>query len=115
LTLSFSCCRFSLLVDSTCLTNVFILFDIKYCDRSGWNSTTITEADGVHSTADDGRLTLLTDEQIDSIVRESNAGDDVMTMRMLKKKTWVIYIYMIYDIHILTFCCHCYLGYVTFI
>ena len=57
------------------LTTVYILFDIKYCDRSGWSSTTITEADGVQSTAD-GRLTLFTDEQIDSIVRHHNIGDE---------------------------------------
>ena len=55
------------------LTNVFILFDIKYCDRSGWNSTTIT--DGVQSTAD-GRITLFNDEEIDSIVRFNNVGGD---------------------------------------
>jgi hypothetical protein len=58
------------------LTNVFILFDIKYCDRSGWNSTTITDADGVPQSTADGRLTLFTDDQIDSIVRDHNIGDD---------------------------------------
>jgi hypothetical protein len=59
--------------EASVLTNIFVLFNIKYCDRSGWHST--TKADGINTIAG-GRIKLLDDDQITHIVRAYNHNED---------------------------------------
>ena len=56
------------------LNNVFVLFDIKYCDRSGWHSTT-SDHDGVNTSAD-GRIQLLSNDEIAYFVRINDATNE---------------------------------------
>jgi hypothetical protein len=55
--------------EASVLTNIFVLFNIKYCDRSGWHST--TKADGINTIAG-GRIKLLDDDLITYMVRACN-------------------------------------------
>ena len=58
--------------DASVLSNIFVLFHIKYFDRSGWHSTTKT--DGIDTIAD-GRIKLLNDDEITIMVRVNNNED----------------------------------------
>jgi hypothetical protein len=58
--------------EASVLSNIFVSFNIKYCDRSGWHST--TKADGINTIAG-GRIKLFDDDIITYIARVYNNED----------------------------------------